>query len=362
MDLSGCKFTRIEHVDKPPTSSGQARAQPKRVARRFDAPGTFDGRTVIDEADAATWRIPAESRIVTFVNRKKLPVDEARVADALRSEPGASTVRGLAIGFFSHMRSLIVAPCFPEVTSVAIQNPGMLDISALARLSKLIKLDVTRIAAPMEVLPQLRLTKLILDVKSPDQVATVGRCDTLHALLLRDLKEPDLKQLSPLNLVAFRLRGGHVQWLDGIRYERLTSVSLQACKRLQTVAPLSAESLNVEECHHLNLESVASVRGLRRLALRSLKQLKSLEFIERCESLHSLTIAAPRSGHPDYSVLHRSKSLQAAFLPVPARKLREISKLLPKLLLSCGTSSFQNGQQIDKHRFHEIFEMVKFGI
>jgi hypothetical protein len=178
----------------------------------------------------------------------------------------------------------------------------------------------------------------------------------LERLFLVSFPLPDLSAFQNLRLKYLRLIRGRVAHLD----VSATAVFLQACTNLRTFGTVGIDNLILESCRRVDLASLAMVRGLRQLRLLAPGPLPSIEALRGCRSLESLVITATPLGKTDFRVLSNMPSLRWLFLTVGDARVAELSKALPRVMITNGSACFRATEPLSHQQYCRETDAANF--
>jgi hypothetical protein len=262
-------------------------------------------------------------------------------------------------------------PMLGELRGLAIR-PDRDDLGARPRLDQINAL-LARIPAPeqielLEVDYHSNLTALPALARFPNlrYAHVAGRkiksYEGLHALrriqslFLVAYKEQDLSRFSSQQLLYLRLIRGSVSRID----RNAKSALLQNCSHLTELSEVRMESLMIEACNRLELETLPRVSGLRKLSLIAQRNIPALDWIGRCPSLQSLVITANPLTHADLSALCTSRHLKVAFLgSVSKARILQIAEQNPGLVVTNGDICFHDRRPVDVEEYYAEDERLR---
>ncbi len=169
----------------------------------------------------------------------------------------------------------------------------------------------------------------------------------LESLFLVSFSLPDLSPFQARRLKYLRLIRGRVTHLD----VSATAMFLARCTNLRTFGTLSIANLILESCQRVDLVSLAMVRGLRQLRLLAPGPLPSVHALRRCELLESLVITATPLGKTDFRVLGDIPSLKWVFLTIGDTRVAELSKALPRIMVTNGSACFRAAKPLSHEQY-----------
>jgi hypothetical protein len=178
----------------------------------------------------------------------------------------------------------------------------------------------------------------------------------LESLFLVSFPLPDLSAFQTRRLNYLRLIRGRVAHLD----LSATAVFLQGCTNLRTFGTVSIDNLIVGSCRRVDLASLAMVQGLRQLRLLAPGPLPSIDPLRGCKSLESLEITATPLGKTDFRVLGEMPSLKWLFLTVGDARVAELSKALPRVMVTNGSACFRASKPLPYKQYYRETEAAKF--
>jgi hypothetical protein len=177
----------------------------------------------------------------------------------------------------------------------------------------------------------------------------------LESLFLVSAPLPSLSAFQSRQLRRLRLIRGHVPHLD----LSATSVFLQHCARLRTFGNVNIASLILESCRNVDLASLGRVRGLRKLDLLAPGPLPDLAPLLGCTLLQSLVITAAPLGKTDLRVLGDLPSLKWVFLDIGNARIAELSKAVPRAMVTNGSACFRGTKQMPPEQYYREVEAAK---
>lgn len=255
----------------------------------------------------------------------------------------------MTIDWNSEMATPWVAELFPNVRFIRLLGPRLTTLDELAMLKKLDSLHVDTYSSrrSLDVIPRLRLERLLVRICTADDHAAIAGCSRLDELEVVGWKEPDLTRLAALAGRQLRIARGMVTSLRGLNTERLQDVVVQRCSRLTELGPVSIPSLTVEACNRLDLGSLAAVERLASLTLHSQKRIASFAFVRGCRSLVHLHVGITPLKGLDLRPLIESESLRLLWLSTADRsRLREVGHANRKLTIGSGDWCVVEGKEV----------------
>ncbi len=166
--------------------------------------------------------------------------------------------------------------------------------------------------------------------------------EKLKNVYVAGYKGCDIELAPGVSLEYFRAIRGSLQKIDFSSKE----FCLQSCGKLERFGSIFSETMWLEGCHTLELDSLENVKGLNSLRIMGRKKLDSLAFVSKCKSLKTVSITATDMRLVDASVLEESRSLRKLFVGQCSKPLlREFSQSAPSILLSNGDLTLIGGQE-----------------
>jgi hypothetical protein len=178
----------------------------------------------------------------------------------------------------------------------------------------------------------------------------------LESLFLVSAPLASLSSFQSRRMKRLRLIRGRVTHLDLSTEFAL----LQSCAQLSTFGNVSIGSLALESCPRVDLTSLAKVRGLRQLRLLAPGALPSITPLLGCESLESLVITATPLSKTDLRALCDLPSLKWVFLAVGDARVAELTKALPRLMVTNGSACFRDTKPVAPRRYYQEVEAARF--
>ena len=178
----------------------------------------------------------------------------------------------------------------------------------------------------------------------------------LERLFLISFPLPNLSAFRSPRLNYLRLIRGRVAHLD----LSATSMFLQRCTNLRTFGTVSIDNLILESCRQVDLASLSMVRGLRQLRLLAPGPLPSVDALRGCKSLESLVVTATPLGKTDFRVLGNLPSLKWIFLTVGDTRVAELSKALPRVMITNGSACFRGTKSVSREQYYRESNTANF--
>jgi hypothetical protein len=178
----------------------------------------------------------------------------------------------------------------------------------------------------------------------------------LERLFLVSFPLPNLSAFQTRRLKYLRLIRGRVTHLDS----SATAVFLQSCTNLRTFGPVGIATLILESCKRVDLASLAMVHGLRSLDLLAPGPLPSIDALRGCQSLESLVITATPLSKTDFRVLDDMPSLKWVFLTVGDARVAELSRALPRVMITNGSTCFRAAKPLPHEQYSRETNAAKF--
>jgi len=135
---------------------------------------------------------------------------------------------------------------------------------------------------------------------------------------------------------------------------------LQRCTNLRTFGTVSIDNLILESCRQVDLASLSMVRGLRQLRLLAPGPLPSVDALRGCKSLESLVVTATPLGKTDFRVLGNLPSLKWIFLTVGDTRVAELSKALPRVMITNGSACFRGTKSVSREQYYRESNTANF--
>ncbi len=241
------------------------------------------------------------------------------------------------LSFFPHIEKLILLP-------------GQIDLSGLERFDKAsvtsIKLDYFSDAYDEYTIDMSQFPGVeLIFSRDSYNISHLDQCRNLCTLIVQEWKQPDLSSLGPCNLQALKLIGGKLKSCSGIEQLRdLRSLSLSYMRQLSGISALGdcekLESLKVEKCPRLSMDSFPLLPNLQYLELSANKSISDLRFLENCPNLRFLVLdagvsdgnlnALTRLEHSVVITDYKYHSIKNSSLPKSSAPFR--SEVLPRWL------------------------------
>jgi hypothetical protein len=180
----------------------------------------------------------------------------------------------------------------------------------------------------------------------------------LESLFLVSFSLPDLSAFQTRQLKYLRLIRGRLTHLD----LSATAAFLQRCTNLRTFGAVSIANLILESCQRVDLASLTMVEGLRQLRLLAPGPLPSFHALRGCKSLESLVITATPLGKTDFGALGEMPSLKWVFLTVGDARVSELSKALPRVMVTNGSACFRASKSLPYEQYYRETEAAKFAL
>lgn len=163
-------------------------------------------------------------------------------------------------------------------------------------------------------------------------VKNVGQCPTLKTLIVQKWQTPNLKTLEGSSILALDIFGlGKLECLDGIEaMEFLVSLSLSNQRKLKQCEGLvvrkNLESLAINGCTHMTLQSIPPLPNLEYLDLEGKREVPDLSSLTRFPNLRYCILDFPIADG-DTGIL---KSFYHAVLLTDRKNFSHKNNVLPK--------------------------------
>jgi hypothetical protein len=178
--------------------------------------------------------------------------------------------------------------------------------------------------------------------------APLFRLTRLERLFLVSVSLPDLSRLRSRSLKYLRVIRGTGARLD----VSAATMFLQGCAQLVTFGKVDITSLLLEACRRVDLASLPAVRGLRHLDLLAPGPLPSIHPLRGCESLESLVITATPLSKLDVGALHDMPSLKRIFLGAGDKRVAELSRQMPHVMITNGSVCFRENAALPPEQYY----------
>jgi hypothetical protein len=179
----------------------------------------------------------------------------------------------------------------------------------------------------------------------------VGNLARLRELWLVGYCEKNIDRFPVRDLEMFRAQGGR---LEEVAVDA-KFVFLQVCTKLIRFRRSRIDSLCLEACNRLELDTLGQVRGLTTLELVARRDIPSFDFIGRCPNLKKLVVSANALKQTDMRALHKTRTLQRVFLGMlKERAITDLAMANPHLVVTNGRVCYREGVlQEDNTAFFE---------
>jgi hypothetical protein len=181
----------------------------------------------------------------------------------------------------------------------------------------------------------------------------------VHTLFMVGAKEPRLAGMYLRPLKNLRLIRGKTEIID---VTVLGRALLQSCQRLREFSAVELRVLGLENCHHVDLTTLARVKGLTELHLNGLRRIDDFGFLRGCLELVSMVVAgtagAPQApanlATADFRGLAECPSLRNVRLQVSSPRIQELAIEYPQLLISNGDICFRGREQLHGDAWRDV--------
>jgi hypothetical protein len=310
---------------------------------------------IIDEAQPSSYQVPPGNNWVEFAHNTKGPFEEDTLIEAL-GQQDLSAVKTLMFRYGSELRSLRVAPLFPNVMLIFFESgyiKSLEDLQNMRALKGLLLRLPKSNRLSYAALPLLNLKSLDIKIRKVEDIPHLVACNNFDDLRLYNWPQPDFTSMHPLlcrNLVIIRAAA---QSLAGINSENLASLTVGLCSKLEDLGAVRVPNLDIDGCKILHENAIASVRGLRSLTLRGQKGFTSFDFVRSLPELRELFLAGMKVHATDFSALIESKSLRHIFICPPFKDeyVEAIARGNPRIAISSGSATFISGKRVDERDY-----------
>jgi hypothetical protein len=308
---------------------------------------TDKGRlAILNLADPASIVIPPGTTGVYLTCKGAEDIDRAAVEAAIMPQESRKEVKSVCWGC-DQLRSCWPVSLFPGTVGVGLGDKSIVSLEELVDLPHLssLRLNVNP-GKSVVVIPRLKLTYLWTHIRKPLDEESVGKCVSLEWLEACRWQSETLEKLSPLSLQHVTFRGGGPREIVGLKGENLNKLGFFACQGIRKFGELRSQSVFINMCRNVELDTLSNVQGMKTLGLVTMKIL-DLGFVRGCRELKTLILGGCKILTKDFRAIEESDSLREVWLSsVKKATIAEVSRRNPRIAVCNGDVRFRDGVDV----------------
>lgn len=311
----------------------------------------MNGEVEIDEADAASARIPPGCDALALANRGGQEVDDESLRAALAALEGIGGIRSLVVRPSSRLRRLRFLGALPALETLQLHGLALESLDGLAdfRRGRMLEVDTGRNRRrDLARLPEAAIAKLVLRWARPDDLDAIGGSRSIRELVLSGCPRLPLERWGQVPIEMLSLHGGTIDLLaDAGRVGPLRSLSLRGCTKLERFAGDNGNVtwMVVQVCKRLDVRSIASFGGLEFLRIVGLGSPAPLSAFASLGRLRRLALreCAVAVDVADLAGMTSLEELEIATLDRAGAE--QLSRANPALLVRTRRAAYRGGRE-----------------
>lgn len=311
----------------------------------------------IEEWDARSFpAIKPGCDTLALSNDAGKEIDNMSLRDDLASISGIKNIKLLIIEYNSMIKDLSILQAMLALETLQLYGLQLLDLDGLEnfRHGRYIEINTDRNKRRnIKKIAETKITKLSLQYGNPGDLDAIGGCLALEELILTRCPKLQLDQWQNVPLESMSLSGGNLVMLDNTScISTLDSVFLFGCRKLERFDGDNSNvtRLVIQSCNLLDFRTIATFSNLETVDVTGIKNELLLSAFSDLSQIRFLDLHDCKVCLDVMDIKSSAKKLEEiSIYKIKKDKAVELSNANPDVVVTNGTLSYKNGDQVENN-------------